>query len=253
MMFDAHAYQGQPSFPLPQLAPQGLVNFPVTPYQTHGQIYPGASPFFGQLGGAMGQFGSPMTPSFGPYPGFGSPYGQFGVPPIPWTQLGSLHAQCAHGFGAQHPAQQALGLGGLNPLQQQIPFGGFSPQQQQIPFGGLSPLQQQIPFGGFSPFQQSLPFGGLSQLQHSGLFGGLGSPAALQHGQPFGAFGSLNPYGHQQPFGGWPGQPIACLTPQGLVAILPTQSPQQFGTPGFWPSQQQLGRISPYQLTPQMA
>jgi hypothetical protein len=262
MMFDAHAYQGQPSLSLPHVAPQGLFNSALTPYQTHGQIFPGGPQLFGQLGGAMGHFGSPMLgpSSFGPYAGFGSPYGPFGAPPNPWTQpfgglagplsagpfpLGSLQAQCAQAFGAQNPAQHALAFGGLSPLQQSIPFGGMSPLQQSIPFGGMSPLQQSIPFGGMSPLQQSVPFGGLSWPQQL--------PHPPQHGLPFGAIGSPNPYGHQfQPFGGLPGQPIACLTPQGLVAILPTQSPQLFGTLGFWPGQQQLGRIPPYQLTPQM-
>ena len=49
------------------------------------------------------------------------------------------------------------------------------------------------------------------------------------------------------PFGGWPGQmQLACITPQGLIAILPGQFAQPIGLGqpmgpiGAWPAQQQL-------------
>ena len=72
------------------------------------------------------------------------------------------------------------------------------------------------------------------------------------------------------PFGGWPGQmQLACITPQGLIAILPGQFAQPIGlgqpigTLGAWPGQQQqlgshfgaaAGRsFLPYQVPSQMA
>ena len=172
---------------------------------------------------------------FGAAPTAFSPYAAFGTLQGPWVQ----------------PTGPSIG----GWPGQQLPFGAFAPQGL---FGPL-PGQHAQPFGTFGTAQGNPQFTGLGP--QSGLFGHLPGQQTQQMamGQP--------PIGY--PFGGWPGQmQLACITPQGLVAILPGQFAQPIGlgqpigTLGAWPGQQHPGSqfgaaagrsFLPYQVPSQMA
>jgi hypothetical protein len=150
---------------------------------------------------------------FGAAPTAFAPYGAFGTLPGPWGQ------------------PTGLAVGGWPG---QLPLGPFAPQGL---FG-----QHAQPFGAFGAAQGNPQFTGLGP--QSGLFGNLPGQQA-QHMGPYAQMGQP-PMGY--PFGGWPGQmQLACITPQGLIAILPGQFAQPIGlgqpigTLGAWPGQQQLG------------
>jgi hypothetical protein len=136
--------------------------------------------------------------------------------------------------------------------------GGFGGWPGQLPFGpfGAQGLGGQG-FGGQGFGQQGFGqqgFGGQGFGQLGGLLGHQPGYSLQQMGQP--PFGST--------IGGWPGQTqLACITPQGIVAVLPPQLTQQILPQliGPWVALQQLsgqhgalaGRgFQPYQ-TPQMA
>jgi hypothetical protein len=174
---------------------------------------------------------------FGAAPTAFAPYGAFGTLPGPWGQ------------------PTGPSIGGW-PGQQQ-PLGAFAPQGL---FGAL-PGQHGQPFGTFGPAHSSPQFTGFGP--QGGLFGNLPGQQTQQMG-PYGQMGQP-PIGY--PFGGWPGQmQLACITPQGLIAILPGQFAQPIGLGqpiGTWPGQpQQLGShfgaaagrsFFPYQVPSQMA
>ena len=177
---------------------------------------------------------------FGAPPAAFAPYAAFGTLPGPWGQL------------------TGPSIGGWPG--QQLPHGAFAPQGL---FGAL-PGQHAQPFGGFGAAQGNPHFAGFGP--QSGLFGNLPGQQAQQMG-PYAQMGQP-PTGY--PFGGWPGQmQLACITPQGLIAILPGQFAQPIGlgqpigTLGAWPGQQQqlgshfgatAGRsFLPYQVPSQMA
>ena len=163
----------------------------------------------------------------------------------------------AHGYYGQpssSPQQflpPSLFSPGLSPFGSPGGFGGWPGQLPLAPFGAQGLAGQG--FGG-----QGLGGQGFGQL--GGFLGhptGISSP---QMGQP--------PFG--LPIGGWPGQAqLACITPQGLVAVLPPQLTQQIlpellqsmGGIGPWGALPQFGGqhgalagrgFQPYQ-TPQMA
>ena len=173
---------------------------------------------------------------FGGSPAAYAPYTAFGTPPGPWGQ----------------PTGPSIG----GWPGQQLPYGAFAPQG----LFGPPPGQHAQPFGAFGAAHGNPQFTGLGP--QSGLFGHLPGQQTQQMamGQP--------PIGY--PFGGWPGQmQLACITPQGLIAILPGQFAQPIGlgqpigTLGAWPGQQQqlgshfgaaAGRsFLPYQVPSQMA
>jgi hypothetical protein len=142
--------------------------------------------------------------------------------------------------------------------------------------------------GGFGGWPGQLPFGPFGAQGHGAQgFGGQGFGGQALGGQGFGGqgFGQLGGFPGQQtgyssqqmgplpfgsPIGGWPGQTqLACITPQGLVAILPPQLTQQIlpqlvqslGGIAPWAALQQFGGqhgalagrgFQPYQTT-QMA
>jgi hypothetical protein len=140
---------------------------------------------------------------------------------------------------------------------QQQPLGAFAPQG----FFGALPGQHGQPFGTFGPAHSGPQFTGLGP--QGGLFGNVPGQQTQQMG-PYAQMGQP-PIGY--PFGGWPGQmQLACITPQGLIAILPGQFAQPIGLGqpiGAWPGQQQqlgshfgaaAGRsFLPYQVPSQMA
>ena len=177
----------------------------------------------------QGLFGAPST-AF-------TPYAALGTLPGPW---GQPTGPSVGGWPGQH-----------------LPLGALAPQGV---FGALSGQLAQ-PFGAFGPAQSSPQFTGLGP--QGGLFGNLPGQPAQQMG-PYTQMGQP-PIGY--PFSGWPGQmQLACITPQGLIAILPGQFAQPIGlgqpigTIGAWPGQQQLGSnfgaprsFLPYQVPPQMA
>jgi hypothetical protein len=190
--------------------------------------------YYGQPGLTPQQFPSPGL--FGAAPTAFAPYGALGTLPGPWgVPTGSS-------------------IGGWPG---QLPLGAFAPQSLL----GVLPGQHAQPFGaahGNPQFTMPPPQGG--------LFGGLPGQQIPQGG-PYAQMGQP-PIGY--PFGGWPGQmQLACITPQGLVAILPAQFAQSIGlgqpigTIGAWPGQQQqlgshfgpaAGRsVLPYQVPAQMA
>jgi hypothetical protein len=174
---------------------------------------------------------------FGAAPTGFAPYAAFGTLPGPWGQ------------------PTGPSIGGW-PGQQQ-PLGAFAPQGL---FGAL-PGQHGQPFGTFGPAHSSPQFTGLGP--QGGLFGNVPGQQTQQMG-PYAQTGQP-PIGY--PFGGWPGQmQLACITPQGLIAILPGQFAQPIGLGqpiGAWPGQQQqlgshfgaaAGRsFLPYQVPSQMA
>jgi hypothetical protein len=180
----------------------------------------------------QGLFGAAPT-AFAPYAAFGTLAGAWGQPTGP--SIGGWPGQ-------------------------QLPHGAFVPQGL---FGAL-PGQHAQQFGTFGAAQGNPQFTGLGP--QSGLFGNLPGQQAQQMG-PYAQMGQP-PIGY--PFGGWPGQmQLACITPQGLIAILPGQFAQSIGlgqpigTLGAWPGQQQqlgshfgaaAGRsFLPYQVPSQMA
>ena len=150
---------------------------------------------------------------FGAAPTAFAPYGAFGTLPGPWGQ----------------PTGPSIG----GWPGQQLPLGAFAPQGV---FGAL-PGQQAQPFGAFGPAHSHPQFTGLGP--QGGLFGNLPGQQTQQMG-PYAQMGQP-PIGY--PFGGWPGQmQLACITPQGLIAILPGQFAQPIGLGqpiGAWPGQQQ--------------
>jgi hypothetical protein len=150
---------------------------------------------------------------FGAAPTAFAPYGAFGTLPGPWGQ----------------PTGPSIG----GWPGQQLPLGAFAPQGL---FGAL-PGQQAQPFGAFGPAHSHPQFTGLGP--QGGLFGNLPGQQTQQIG-PYAQMGQP-PIGY--PFGGWPGQmQLACITPQGLIAILPGQFAQPIGLGqpiGAWPGQQQ--------------
>jgi hypothetical protein len=174
---------------------------------------------------------------FGAAPSGFAPYGAFGTLPGPWGQ----------------PTGPSIG-GWPGPQQ---PLGAFPPQGL---FGAL-PGQHGQPFGTFGPAHGSPQFSGLGP--QGGFFGNVPGQQTQQMG-PYAQMGQP-PIGY--PFGGWPGQmQLACITPQGLIAILPGQFAQLIGLGqpiGAWPGQQQqlgshfgaaAGRsFLPYQVPSQMA
>ena len=141
--------------------------------------------------------------------------------------------------------------------QQVLPQSLFNPGPSAFgSHGGFGGWPGQLPFG---------PFGGQG-LGGQG-FGQLGGFPGQQTGYSSQQLGPL-PFG--SPIGGWPGQTqLACITPQGLVAILPPQLTQQIlpqlvqslGGIAPWAALQQFGGqhgalagrgFQPYQTT-QMA
>jgi hypothetical protein len=176
--------------------------------------------YYGQPGLTPQQFLPPGL--FGAVPTGFAPYGALGTLSGPWGQ----------------PTGPSIGG-----WPGQLPLGAFAPQSL---FGAL-PGQHTQPFGAFGAAQGNPQFIGLGP--QGGLFGGLPGQQAPQvgpYGQPPFAQMGQPPIGY--PFGGWPGQlQLACITPQGLVAILPGQFAQPIGlgqpigTLGAWPGQQQLG------------
>jgi hypothetical protein len=233
-MFDSHGYYGQPGLTAQQFLPQGLLGAAPTAFAQYGA--------FGTLPGPWGQ---PTGPSIGGWPGQ-LPLGAF----APQGLFGGLPGQ----------GQQAQPFGAFGPAHGNPQYTGFGPQGGL--FGGL-PGQQAQPFGAFGAAQGNPQFTGLGP--QSGLFGNLPGQQAQQMG-PYAQMGQP-PIGY--PFGGWPGQmQLACITPQGLIAILPGQFAQPIGlgqpigTLGAWPGQQQLGShfgaaagrsFLPYQVPSQMA
>ena len=193
--------------------------------------------YYGQPGQTAQQF----LPQglFGAAPTGFSPYAAFGTLPGPWG----------------HPTGPSIG----GWPGQQLPLGAFAPQGL---FGSL-PGQHAQPFGAFGTAQGNPQFTGLGP--QSGPFGSLPGQQMHQQG-PYPHMGQV-PIGY--PFGAWPGQmQLACITPQGLIAILPGQFAQPIGlgqpigTIGAWPGQQQLGSqfgaaagrsFLPYQVPSQMA
>lgn len=189
--------------------------------------------YYGQPGLTPQQFLPPGL--FGAVPTAFAPYGALGALPGPWAQ----------------PTGPIGGWPG------QLPHGAFAPQSL---FGALPSQHAQL----FGAAPGNPQFSGLGP--QGGLFGGLPVQQAPQGG-PYGQLMGQPPIGY--PFGGWPGQlQLACITPQGLVAILPGQFAQPIGlgqpmgTFGAWPGQQQLGShfgaaagrsFLPYQAPAQMA
>jgi hypothetical protein len=159
------------------------------------------------------------------------PQGLFGAPPTaftPYAALGTLPGPWGQPTGPS--------VGGWPG--QQLPLGALGPQGVFVALPG----QQAQPFGAFGPAHGSPQFTGLGP--QGGLFGSLPGQQAQQMG-PYAQMGQP-PIGY--PFGGGPGQmQLACITPQGLIAILPGQFAQPIGlgqpigTIGAWPGQQQVG------------
>jgi hypothetical protein len=182
----------------------------------------------------QGLFGAPPA-AFAPYAAFGTLPGPWGQPTGPalggWPGQLPLGAFAPQGpFGSQ--GQQAQPFGAFGAAHGNPQFAAFGPQGGL--FGGL-PGQQAQPFGAFGTAHGNPQFAGFGP--QGGPFGGLPGQQAQQMGmgQP--------PIGY--PFGGWPGQlQLACITPQGLVAILPGQFAQSIGLGqpigaiGAWPGQQ---------------
>jgi hypothetical protein len=234
MMFDTHAYYGQPGLAPWQLAPQGLYGFIPGPYgqaQGQGQQLPG----FGLQGfgppGLAQQVLGPLT--FGPQAfapqAFGSPAG--GVPGLGSHGIGlqgfgppafGPQAYAPQGWGSQMFGPQ--GLPGTNPQ-------GYGPPLGQ-PFAGW-PSQiaacapQSILAALFAQHALGIPptFGGLPPFGHAG-------PQAL-YGGPQAMYGS--PLAHQM--GAWPGQgQTGGLLANGQFGAgfgrLPFQVPQQLAYTG---------------------
>ena len=217
--------------------------------------------YYGQPGLTAQQFLPPGL--FGAAPTAFAPYAAFGTLPGPWGQ----------------PTGPSIGG-----WPGQLPLGAFAPQGL---FGGLPGQGQHAqPFGAFGQRPWQSPVHRLRAAGRPSASAGPAGPAVGRRASPWqptspawpqgpGAGPVAQQMGMQQPpigypFAGWPGQmQLACITPQGLIAILPGQFAQpiglgqSIGTLGGWPGQQQqlgshfgaaAGRsFLPYQVPSQMA
>jgi hypothetical protein len=249
MMFDTHAYYGQPIVAPPQFVPPGL--FGTLPGQygpLAGQMIAGC---LGQqhLGSVAGQpiryldgaFPTLVPTAFGPHgAALGTMAPQYGLAPAigPWPVQPQLAGSPPQGiFGALPAAYGLPAVPAISPWPTQPQLAGFPPQGL---FGALPSAYglPAVPAIGPWPTQPQL-----ASFPPQGLFGAL--PAQVGH--PIGTVG------------GWIGHPqIGGLAPQSLFGALPTQFGQPVGIFGGVLGQPQLGAtlgrgVLPYQMVPQLA